>query len=100
MDSKTVRKLEANVEEAIGDAIVVMDGQTGKMFVEVEIGDVDADDFADEIARTRNNPELRQLRAERSLEPCVLSMDEVRQRAAKAYPADRHRRSTARRRAF
>lgn len=51
---------------------------TGRMFVVAEIGDVDADDFAEEITRTRSNPELRQLLAERSLEPGTLSIDEVR----------------------
>ncbi len=52
----------------------------GKLFVVAEVGDVDADDFADEVARTRNHPELRQLLAERSQEPGVLSIDEVRQK--------------------
>lgn len=52
----------------------------GKLFIVAEVGDVEADDFADEIARTQSNSELRQLLSERSQEPGVLSMDEVRQR--------------------
>ncbi|HWB10584.1 MAG TPA: hypothetical protein VG826_15245 [Pirellulales bacterium] len=52
----------------------------GKLFVVAEVGGVDADDFADEVARTRNHPELRQLLAERSQEPGVQGIDEVRQK--------------------
>jgi hypothetical protein len=52
----------------------------GKLFIVAEVGDAETDDFADEVARTRNNPELRQLLAERSREPGVLNIDEVRQK--------------------
>ncbi|MGH7136260.1 MAG: type II toxin-antitoxin system RelE family toxin [Pirellulales bacterium] len=52
----------------------------GKLFVVAEVGDVEHDDFADEVARTQNNPELRELLAERSQEPGVLNIDEVRQK--------------------
>lgn len=51
----------------------------GKLFVVAEVGDVE-NDFADEVVRTRNNPELRQLLADRSQEPGVLSIDDVRQK--------------------
>lgn len=59
---------------------VVVRTPSGKMFVVAEIGDAEADDFAEEIARTRSNSELRRLLAERSLEPGALSMDAVRQK--------------------
>lgn len=51
----------------------------GKLFVVAEVGDVE-NDFADEVVRTRNNPELRQLLADRSREPAILSIDDVRQK--------------------
>lgn len=52
----------------------------GKLFVVAEVGDVETDDFADEVARTQNNPELRKLLTERSREPGILSIDDVREK--------------------
>jgi hypothetical protein len=52
----------------------------GKLFIVAEVGDAETDDFADEVARTRYHPEMRQLLAERSRESGVLSIDEVRQK--------------------
>ncbi|HET6880414.1 MAG TPA: hypothetical protein VFI31_09680 [Pirellulales bacterium] len=52
----------------------------GRLFIVAEVGDADGDDFAEEIGRTRANPDLRQLLAERSREPGLLSLDEVRQK--------------------
>ncbi len=53
----------------------------GKVFLVTEVEDEDAaDDFADEIALTRQNAALRELLAERSKEPGKYTLDEVRQK--------------------
>lgn len=53
----------------------------GKLFIVAEIEDEDvADDFADEVARTRKNTALRELLVERSREPGILTIDEVREK--------------------
>jgi len=53
----------------------------GKVFLvtEVEVEEVD-DDFADEVALTRQNAALRELLAERSKEPGKYTLDQVRQK--------------------
>lgn len=53
----------------------------GKVFLVTEVEDEEADDdFADEVALTRQNAALRQLLAERSKEPGKYTLDEVRQK--------------------
>jgi hypothetical protein len=53
----------------------------GRVFVvaEVECGDSD-DEFAQEVALTRQNQALRQLLAERSAEPGQYTIDQTRER--------------------
>jgi hypothetical protein len=50
----------------------------GRLFVVAEVGHASAEDFADEVVRTRSHPELHQLLAERSQEPGVLDLNQVR----------------------
>ena len=53
----------------------------GKVFLVTEVEEEDAaDDFADEVALTRQNAALRELLAERSKEPGKYTLDEVRQK--------------------
>ena len=53
----------------------------GKVFLVTEVEDEEAaNDFADEIALTRQNAALRELLAERSKEPGKYTLDEVRQK--------------------
>lgn len=53
----------------------------GKVFIvaEIEADDVE-DDFAHEVALTRQNSALRELLAERSSEPGMYTIDQVRQK--------------------
>jgi hypothetical protein len=53
----------------------------GKVFLVTEVEDEEvADDFADEVALTRQNAALRELLTERSKEPGKYTLDEVRQK--------------------
>lgn len=53
----------------------------GKLFIVAEVGEeATDDDFAEEIALTRKNQPLRELLAERSREPGVYSLDQVREK--------------------
>ena len=53
----------------------------GKVFLVTEVEAEDADDdFADEVALTRQNAALRELLAERSKEPGRYTLDQVRQK--------------------
>ncbi len=60
---------------------VLLRTSDGKTFLltEVEVGE-DDDDFAREVDLTRQNQELRDFLAERSKEPGVYTLDEVRLR--------------------
>lgn len=53
----------------------------GKVFLVTEVEDEEvANDFADEVALTRQNAALRELLTERSKEPGKYTLDEVRQK--------------------
>ncbi len=59
---------------------LVLRSADGKTFAVVEIKGAEAeDDFADEVALIRQNATLRDLLAQRSREPGVYTLDQVRQ---------------------
>jgi len=61
----------------------------GKLFIVAEIDDAVTDeDFADEVARTRENPALRELLASRSQEPGAYSLEQVREKLGLPPAAD------------
>ena len=61
----------------------------GKVFVVAEVAGEDAeDDFAHEVALTRQNTALRELLAERSREPGKYTLAEVRQRLGLNIPSE------------
>lgn len=71
-----------------GIVLVFLRSPEGKVFViaEVDSTDADADDFAHEVALTRQNAALRELLAERSREPGKYTTDQVRQKLRLAKP--------------
>lgn len=67
---------------AEGQNLLVHTG-AGKMFVVAEVSPDDTnDDFAHEVALTRQNPALRQLLRERSAKPGKYSLAQVREKRA------------------
>lgn len=54
---------------------------TGKTFIVAEVDENDEDeDFSGEVALTRQNKAIRALLKERSLEPGIYTLDQVRER--------------------
>jgi len=61
----------------------------GKIFIVAEVEGEDAeDDFAQEVALTRQNAALRELLAERSKEPGKYTLDQVRQKLGLNTPSE------------
>ena len=83
-----MKTIDLTTERAgIEDVLHLAEGQNllvrrtdGKVFVVAEVDAADvADDFADEVARTRHNQTLRALLAERSNEPGKYTTEQVRE---------------------
>ena len=73
IDLSTSSPTLAEVLELAASGEVVVRTPEGRAFAVVEL-----DDFADEVAAARQNPELMRLLAERSKEPGRHTLDEVR----------------------